>query len=79
MERFVIVALASTLSLSHCTLAIDLDDDELVTTNGAAVSLAIIAGLSGSLLLLLYILLKVSLSPRRDVQIPSASTLVDAC
>lgn len=37
-----------------------LEDDEFVTPNGSVASAGVIAGLSGSLLLLLYLLLKVS-------------------
>lgn len=54
------------MSLGQRALALDVDDDELVTPNEAAVTVAFIAGLSGALLLLLYILLKVSVLSSRD-------------
>lgn len=55
-----VLALLSGALVRSIVLALDPDDDELVTANEAAVSVAIIVGLSGALLLLLYILLKVA-------------------
>lgn len=40
-------------------MALEADDDESVTVNGALISVAIISGLAFGLLLLLYLLLKV--------------------
>lgn len=54
------VVLAWVCGLAHqVVVALDPDDDDLAVANGAAVSVAIIFGLSGGLLLLLYLLLKV--------------------
>lgn len=47
------------LALICQVVALDLDDDELPTNNGAWVSVAFIIGLSGGLLLMLFMLLKV--------------------
>lgn len=55
-----VLAWVSGALVRNIVLALDPDDDELVTANEAAVSVAIIVGLSGGLLLLLYILLKVA-------------------
>lgn len=55
-----VLAWVSGALVRNIVLALDPDDDELVTANEAAVSVAIIVGLSGALLLLLYILLKVA-------------------
>ncbi|CAM9468938.1 unnamed protein product [Pylaiella littoralis] len=53
------VVLAWVCGLAHqVVVALDPDDDDLAVANGAAVSVATIFGLSGGLLLLLYLLLK---------------------
>ncbi|CAM9104726.1 unnamed protein product [Ectocarpus sp. 13 AM-2016] len=53
-----LLLLLFTCLVSEVVIAVDSDDDDLIMANGAAVNMAIIFGLSGGLLLLLYILLK---------------------
>ncbi|CAM9243719.1 unnamed protein product [Hapterophycus canaliculatus] len=57
---FLFVFALSHVLIDEIVVALDAEgeDDELVTANGAALSMAIILGLSGGLLVLLYVLLK---------------------
>lgn len=73
MRNFLVLAVIHVL-VGEMVAGIDADgdDDELVTANGAALSMAIILGLSGGLLLLLYVLLKVRMFPYPIVKSPAA-------
>lgn len=61
-ENYLVLLILVGRSGQVVALDTDENDDELTTTNGAWVNAAIIVGLSGGLLLLLFVLLKVGSS-----------------